>query len=70
MSRATVDAYAFLLHGLRHTCASLIGTTGVEPESAQTARATQASSVTLNTYTRVLTDKRAEVAKKIEEAID
>jgi integrase len=26
-------------------------------------------SVTLNTYTRVLPDKRAEVAKKIEEAI-
>ena len=27
-------------------------------------------SVTLNTYTRVLADKRAELAKKIEEAMD
>jgi hypothetical protein len=43
MSRATVDAYAFLLHGLRHTCVSIIGTAGVEPKSAQTAWATQAS---------------------------
>ena len=41
MSWATVDAYAFLLHGFRHTCASIIGTTGVEPKSAQTSWATQ-----------------------------
>jgi hypothetical protein len=43
MSRATVDAYAFLLHWLRHNCTSIIGTTGVEPKSAQTAWAMQTS---------------------------
>jgi hypothetical protein len=32
MSWATVDGYAFLLHGLRHNCTSIIGITGVEPD--------------------------------------
>lgn len=51
------------------TCASIIGTTGVEPKYAQDRLDHVDISVTLNTYTHVLPDKRAEVAKKIEEAI-
>ena len=51
------------------TCASIIGTTGVEPKYAQDRLGHVDISVTLNTYTHVLPDKRAEVAKKIEEAI-
>jgi integrase len=51
------------------TCASIIGTTGVEPKYAQDRLGHVDISVTLNTYTHILPDKRAEVAKKIEEAI-
>jgi integrase len=49
--------------------ASIIGTTGVEPKYAQDRLGHADISVTLNTYTHVLPDKRVEVAKKIEEAI-
>jgi integrase len=69
MSRATVDAYAIRFHGLHHTCASIIGTTGVEPEYAQERLCHADISVTRDTYAHVLPDKRAQVAKKIEEAI-
>ena len=43
--------------------------TGVEPKCAQDHLGHADISVTLNTYTHVLPNARAEVAKKIEEAI-
>jgi integrase len=42
----------------------------VEPEYAQQRLGHADISVTLNTYTHALPDKREEVAKKVEEAID
>jgi integrase len=48
MSRVTVDAYAFLFHGLRHTCASIIGTTGVAPRYAQDRLGHAGVSLTMN----------------------
>jgi hypothetical protein len=50
------------------TCSRFIGTSGVEPKYAQDRLGYVDISVTLNTYTHVLPVKRAEVAKKIEEA--
>jgi len=43
--------------------------TGVEPKCAQDRLGHADNSVTLNTYTHVLPDARAEVARKIEEVI-
>jgi integrase len=43
--------------------------TSVEPKCAQDHLGHADISVTLNTYTHVLPDAQAEVAKKIEEAI-
>lgn len=44
--------------------------TGVEPKCAQDRLGHADTSVTLNTYTHILPDAQAEVAKKIEGAID
>jgi integrase len=56
-------------HELRHTCATIMDRTGVEPKYAQDRLGHADISVTLNTYTHVLPEARAEVARKIEEAL-
>ena len=56
-------------HELRHTCGSIMGSTGVDPKHAQDRLGHADVSVTLNTYTHVLPETRAEVARKIEGAL-
>jgi integrase len=67
LSRAGVSKIKF--HELRHTCGTIMGRTGVEPKYAQDRLGHADISVTLNTYTHVLPEARAEVARKIEEAL-
>jgi integrase len=54
-------------HDLRHTCGTIMGSMGVDPKYAQDRLGHADISVTLNTYTHVLPEVRAEVARKIEE---
>ena len=70
MSRATVDAYTIRFHELHHN---------LREHYRHDRRGAQIRidrlghvdiSVTLNTYTHVLPDKRTKVAEKIEQAID
>ncbi len=56
-------------HELRHTCASVMAKPGVMPRYAQDRLGHADVSLTMNTYTHVLPDARAEVATKIEEVI-
>jgi integrase len=67
LSRAGVSKIRF--HELRHTCGTIMGRTGVEPKYAQDRLGHADISVTLNTYTHVLPEARAEVARKIEGAL-
>jgi integrase len=67
LSRAGVSRIRF--HELRHTCGTIMGRTGVGPKHAQDRLGHADISVTLNTYTHVLPEVRAEVARKIEEAL-
>ncbi len=67
LSRASLPNLRF--HELRHTCATIMDRTGVEPKYAHHRLGHADISVTLNTYTHVLPEVRAEVARKIEEAL-
>lgn len=67
LERAGVPRIRF--HELRHTCGTIMGSTGVDPKYAQDRLGHSDISVTLNTYTHVLPDVRAEVARKIEGAL-
>ena len=67
LSRAGVSKIRF--HELRHTCGTIMGSAGVDPKYAQDRLGHADISVTLNTYTHVLSDGRAEVARRIEEAL-
>jgi len=53
-------------HDLRHTCGTIMGSMGVDPKYAQDRLGHADISLTLNTYTHVLPEVRAEVAGKIE----
>ena len=70
MSPATVDAYTIRFHELHHNLREHHRhyRRGAQIRTDRLGHADIA--VTLNTYTHVLPDKRVEVAKKIEEAID
>jgi integrase len=67
LSRARLPNLRF--HELRHTCAAIMDRTEVEPTYAHHRLGHADISVTLNTYTHVLPEARAEVARKIEEAL-
>ena len=69
MSPATVDAYTIRLHELHHNLREhhRHDRRGARIRTDRLGHVD--ISVTLNTYTHVLPDKRTEVAKKIEEAI-
>lgn len=67
LERAGVPKIRF--HELRHTCATIMGSTGVDPKHAQDRLGHSDISVTLNTYTHVLPEARTEVARKIEAAL-
>lgn len=67
LERAGVPRIRF--HELRHTCGTIMGSTGVAPKYAQDRLGHSDVSVTLNTYTHVLPEARAEVARKIEGAL-
>jgi integrase len=56
-------------HELRHTCASVMAQAGVAPKYAQDRLGHADVNLTMNIYTHVLPEARAEVAKKLEEAI-
>ena len=56
-------------HELWHTCASVMAKAGVTPRYAQDRLGHADVSLTMNSYTHVLPDARAEVARKIEKAI-
>jgi hypothetical protein len=56
-------------YDLRHTCATLMLSAGLEVKYAQDRLGHADISVTMDTYTHVLPDKRAEAAKKIEEML-
>ena len=56
-------------HDLRHTCATLMLSVGLEAKYAQDRLGHADISVTMDTYAHVLPDKRTEVAKKIEDAL-
>ena len=67
LQRAGINRIKF--HELRHTCASVMAKAGVMPEYAQDRLGHADISLTMNTYTHILPEARADVAKKIEEAI-
>ena len=67
LKRAGITRIKF--HELRHTCASVMAKAGVMPRYAPDRLGHADVSLTMDTYPHVLPDTRAEVAKKIEEAI-
>jgi integrase len=64
LSRVGVKRIRF--HELRHTCGTIMGSAGVDPKYAQGRLGYADVSVTLNTYTHVLPEARAEAARRIE----
>jgi integrase len=67
LERAGIKRIRF--HELRHTCASVMAKVGVMPRYAQDRLGHADVSLTMNTYTHILPDTRAEVARRIEEAL-
>lgn len=62
LERAGVPKIRF--HDLRHTCGTLMGSMGVGPKYAQDRLGHSEISVTLNTYTHVLPEARAEAGQE------
>ncbi len=56
-------------HDLRHTCATLMLSQGVNPKVAQERLGHADISMTMNTYSHVLSDMQTEAATAIEEAL-
>jgi integrase len=67
LRRAGITPIKF--HELRHTCASLMASADVPPKYAQDRLGHRDFALTMNVYSHVLPEARAEVARKIEAMI-
>ena len=57
------------LHGLRHTCATLLMVQGVHPRVVMETLGHSQISLTLDTYSRVSSDLQAQAADRMDELI-
>lgn len=57
------------LHGLRHTCATLLLAQGVHPKLVQETLGHSQISLTLDTYSHVLPSLKVELAQKMDAAL-
>ena len=53
------------LHGLRHTCATLLLSAGVSPHVVQRRLGHAKVEMTLNIYAHVLPDQQSDAAKRV-----